>query len=78
MDEREAHEREILAGFLEGTPAEGDDGQMDRLLDLALIDRLRVVAVIAGGEADTVDAALEDLRWRGEFLLAVQADIDQL
>lgn len=36
MDEREAHEREILAGFLEGTPAEGDDGQVDRLFDLDL------------------------------------------
>jgi hypothetical protein len=78
VDEREAREREILAEHLEGTPVEADGGQMDRLFDLDLMDRLRVVTVIAGGEADSVDAALDDLRWRGEFMRDVQRDIDGL
>jgi hypothetical protein len=50
VDEREAHEREILAGYLAGTPVEGDEGQMSRLYHLDLIDRLRAMSIIAGAK----------------------------
>ena len=39
---------------------------------------VRAVSIIAGGEADSVDAALEDYRWRSEFYRNVQGDIDEL
>ena len=78
MDERERREREMLAEYLEGTPIEGDEGQMARLFDLDLMDRLRVVAVIVGGEADTVDEAITDFRERGEFYGSVMGDLDSL
>ncbi len=60
MDEREAREREILAEYLVGTPIEGDEGELDRLMRVdGMIARAGVVAVIRGGEADTVAG-----RWR--------------
>jgi hypothetical protein len=78
MDEREAREREILAAHLEGTPVEDDAGELDRLMELDLLDRLRVVAVMAAGEADSVAEALSAMRWRSEFVRAVGEDIDRL
>jgi hypothetical protein len=72
-------EREIFADFLVGTPVEGDAGELDRLMQVdGMLARADVVAVIRGGEADTVAGALADLRWRRDFYRDVRDDIDGL
>ena len=43
-----------FSGHLRGTPIEGDARQMDRLMELDLMDRLRAVSIIAGGEIDNL------------------------
>lgn len=78
MYDREEREREILEKHLRGTPVEGDEDQMRRLMELGMLDRIRAVAIIAGGEADTVDGALGDYREREEFHGDVMRDIKDL
>ena len=78
MDEREARERELLRWFLEGTPVEGDEEALDRLIAVGFRDRTAAVTLIAGGEASTVDEALAGYRERRNFYRDVQGDIDGL
>jgi hypothetical protein len=78
VDEREAREREMLAEFLEGTPVEGDEAALDQLMESDFRERTAAVTLIACGEADSVDAALEDYRGRRDFLRDVEEDLDNL
>ena len=78
MNDPDARRREILEGGLRGTPLEGDEGQMRRLLELSALGQIAVVAIVAGGYADSVDGALEDFRERGEFIADVERDLEDL
>jgi hypothetical protein len=72
-------EREIFAGFLVGTPIEGDAGELDRLMRVdGTLARMQVVSVIRAGEADSVAGALANLRWRRDLYRDVRGDIDNL
>jgi hypothetical protein len=72
-------EREILAGFLAGTPIEGDAGELDRLMRVGgTLARMQVVSVIRAGQADSVAGALADFRWRRDLYRDVRGDINSL
>jgi hypothetical protein len=79
VDEQEAREREIFADFLAGTPVEGDEDELDRLMRVGgTLARMQVVSVIRAGEADSVAGALANLRRRRDSYRDVRGDVDDL
>ncbi len=73
-EQQERWERAVLGEKLRGTPVEGDEGQMRQLLELPALERIAAVCIIAGGEADTVEEAVEAYRFGRDVL----GDIDGL
>jgi hypothetical protein len=79
MDERERRERAIFADYLSDTPIGGDGRELDQLMQVdGKLARMGVVAVIRGGEADSVAGALANINWRRDFLRDVRGDMDNL
>ena len=79
MDEHERREREIFAEFLAGTPIDGDEDELDQLMQVdGTLAKMQVVSVIRAGEADSVAEALADLSRRRDFYRDVRGGIDGL
>ena len=69
----------LIVGMLEGTYVEGNEAETRRFLELGSKEEMYKAAwVLNRGHADTVSEAVRDMKWRGDLLRAVQADIDAL